>query len=76
MPLPTHNSPQVLVFRPRQKEITHSPRQHCFENWFPLTAGRGGGNYNLLCQNSVRKYEDGMDREVFYILYDLQFFQM
>ena len=39
--------PQVLVTGPRQKEITHSPRQHSLENLFPSTAERGGGNYEL-----------------------------
>ena len=47
--------------RPRHKEVTHSPRQHSFENLFPLTADSSGGNYDLLYQNSVRKYEDGLE---------------
>ena len=78
----THASPhsilasKFLLSRPRQTEIIHSPRQHSFENLFPQTAKRGGGNYNLLYQNSVRKYEDDLEHLVFYILYDLQFFQM
>ena len=38
----------------RQKEITHSPRQHFFENLFCSTAERNGGNY---VHNSMRKYE-------------------
>ena len=33
---------------PRQKEITHSPRQHCLENLFNSTAERGWENYDLL----------------------------
>ena len=53
-------APKFLLSRPRQKEITHLPRQHSFEN--------------LLYQNSVRKYEDDLEHQVFYILYDLQFF--
>ena len=65
---------KFLSSHPRQKKITHPPRQHSFENLFPPTPERGGGNYNLLYQNSVRKYED--DLEQFYILYDLQFFEM
>ena len=52
---------KFLSSRPRQKEITHSPRQHSFENLFPPTAERGGGNYDLLYQNSVRKYEDDLE---------------
>ena len=45
---------------PRQKETTHSPSQHSFENLFLPTAERGGGNYDFLYQNSVRKYEDDL----------------
>ena len=37
------------------------PRQRSFENLFPLTAERGEGDYNLLYQNSVRKYEDDLE---------------
>ena len=39
---------------------THSPRQHFFENLFPPTAQRDGGNYDLLYRNSLRKYEDDL----------------
>ena len=56
-----HVAPNFLSSRPRQKEITHSPRQHSFENLFPPTAERGGGNYDLLYQNSVRKYQDDLE---------------
>ena len=54
-------APNFLSSHPRQKEITHSPRQHSFKNLFPPTAERGGGNYDLLYQNSVRKYEDDLE---------------
>ena len=47
--------------RHRQKKITHSPRQHSFKNLFQTTAERGGENYDLLDQNSVRKYEDDLE---------------
>ena len=53
-------APKFLLSRPRKKEITQPPRQHSFEN--------------LLYQNSVKKYEDDLEDQVFYILYDLQFF--
>ena len=53
-------APKFLPSRPRQKKITHFPRQQSFENLFPLIIERGGGNYDLLYQNSVRKYEDGL----------------
>ena len=68
--------PALLSSRPRQKKITHSPRHHSFENLFPSTAERGGGNYDLLYQNSVRKDEDDLEHQVFYILYDLRFCEM
>ena len=54
-------TPKFLSSRPRQKEITHSPRQHSFENLFPPTAESGRGNYDLLYQNSVREYEDDLE---------------
>ena len=63
----THASPhsklasKFLLSRPRQKKITHSPRQHSSENLFPPVAEKGGGNYDLLYQNSVRKYEDDLE---------------
>ena len=61
---PSHlkTRPQVLAITLyRQKEITHSPRQHCFQHLFFPTAERGGANYDLLYQNSVRKYEDDLE---------------
>ena len=54
-------APKLLSSQSRQKEITHSPRQHSFENLFPSTAERGGRNYDLLFQNSIRKYEDDLE---------------
>ena len=60
-PLHSKLASNFLSSRPRQKEITHSPRQHSFENLFPPTVERGGGNYDLLYQNSVRKYEDVLE---------------
>ena len=47
--------PQLTVSRPRQKEVTHSPRKHLFKNLFSPTAEKGGGNCDLLYQNLVRK---------------------
>ena len=66
----------LLSSRPRQNNITHSPRQYSFENRFSSKAERGEGNYDLPYQNSIRKYEDDLEHKVFYILYNLQFFQM
>ena len=41
-------APKFFSSHPWQKEITHSPRQHSFENLFPPTGETGGGNYDLL----------------------------
>ena len=51
----------LLSSRLRQKEITHCPRQQSYENLFPPTAERGGGNYDLIYQNSIRKYENDLE---------------
>ena len=67
-------APMFLSSHPRQKEINHSPKQHSFKNLFPPTVERDIGNYDLLYQNSVRKYEDDLEYLGFYILHDLQFF--
>ena len=64
-------SPKFLLSHPRQREITHSPRQHFFKNLFPTAPERGGGNYDLLYQNSIRKNEDNLKDQAIYILYDL-----
>ena len=60
-PSPLKTRPKFMSSHPRQKEIAHSPRQHSFENLFPPTAERGGGSYDLLYENSVRKYEDDLE---------------
>ena len=39
------------------------------ENLFPLTAERGGENYDLLYQNSIRKYGDDLEHLCFGFLY-------
>ena len=49
---------KLLSSLPRQKKTAHSPIQNSFENLFLPTAERIGGNYDLLYQNSTRKYED------------------
>ena len=54
-------APNFLSSHPRKKEITHSPRKYFFENLFPPTGERGGGNYDLLYQNLIRKYDDGLE---------------
>ena len=50
--LPTQNSPQ--------REIAHFPRQLFFEKQFSPTAEKCGANYDLIYQNSIRKYEDDL----------------
>ena len=71
-PPPPHSKlfPKFLSSHPRQREITHSPRQHFFENLFPPTTGRGRVNQDLLYQNLIRKYEDDLEHQIIYILYD------
>ena len=54
-------APKFMASHPRQKEITHSLTQHSFKNLFLPIAERGGGNYNLYFQNSVRKYDDDLE---------------
>ena len=45
-----------------QDSVPHSKLQvEFFENLFPPTAERGGQNYDLIYQNSIRKYEDGLE---------------
>ena len=44
--------------------FTHAPvllQAESFENLFPPTAEIIGENYDLLYQNSVRKYEDDLE---------------
>ena len=45
---PPHSklAPKFLSSGPRQKEITHSPRQYSFEIQFSPTAEKDGGNYD------------------------------
>ena len=57
----SNHAPKLFPSRPRQKEIIHSPLQNFFQNLFPPTLESCGRNYDLLCQNSVRKYEDGLE---------------
>ena len=68
---PTHSKlvPKIFSSCHRQKEITHSPKQHSLENLFPPTADRGGENYDLLYQNSIRKYEDDSEDNIYHIVW-------
>ena len=60
--VPPHSKlgPKFLSSHPRQKEITHSPRQYFFEYLLPPAAERGEENNDLLYQNSIRKHEDDL----------------
>ena len=46
---------------------THAPFSYSelqaefFENLLPLTTERSGEDYDLVYQNSIRKYEDGLE---------------
>ena len=60
--------------------FTHAPVPHSkllvefFENLFPPRQGVGG-SYDLLCQNSIRKYEDDFEYYFISIWYDCNFSQ-
>ena len=45
----------------RQKVITNFPHAAFFRKSVSSTTERGGGNYDLLYQNSIRKYGDGLE---------------
>ena len=47
-----------------------NPRQDVLKICFPQDK-KGGENYDLLYQNSVRKYKDDLDYWFIYILHDL-----
>ena len=60
-PAPVKTLPQVLIITPtrQREEINHSPREDFFENLFPPTIERGGGNYD-----STRKYSIKIQSEI------------
>ena len=51
---------------------TQNSRSNFLKIYFPQDE-RGGGNYDLLYQNSIRKYEDDLEHWFNYILYDFNF---
>ena len=57
---PLKTLPKLLSSHPRQREIAHFPRQLFFEKQFSPTAEKCGANYDLIYQNSIRKYEDDL----------------
>ena len=59
-PLALKTCLQALIITPKAEESYFLPNQHFFENLFPPTVERGGGNYDSLYQNSSKKYEDDL----------------
>ena len=57
---PLKTLPKLLLSHPRQREIAYFPRQLFFEKQFSPTAEKCGTNYDLIDQNSIRKYEDDL----------------
>ena len=61
-PSPLKTRPQVLAITPYAGENYSLPQVVFFRKSVPpQTAERGGGNYDLFCQNSVRKYENDLE---------------
>ena len=54
-------SSKFLSSHSRQRKIIYSTKQHFFQNLFFLTKESGGENYDLLYQNSFRKYESHLE---------------
>ena len=50
--------------------LARNSRQNVFKNCFPEEKS-GGGKYDFLNYNSIRKYEDYLELRVTYVLYDL-----
>ena len=70
MPSPIQNSHPSSYHHPRppgRGKLLISPKHHFFENLFPIIAERGGGNYDLLYQNSVRKEEDDLEHYLYFV---------
>ena len=55
-------SPKFLSSHLRQRKITDFAKKNLFENLFPPTAERGGRNYDLLYQHSIRKCKDELEQ--------------
>ena len=54
--------------------MPQSPTQNSRQNFLKICIAQdemGGGNYDFFCQNPIRKYEDNLEHEFIYILYDL-----
>ena len=66
---------RFLSSRSRQKEITHSPRQHSFQNSFSPTAERSGGKYDLLYQNQSENMKMALNIRFFIFFMICNFFK-
>ena len=57
--------------------MSQSPTQNSWQNFLKICFPQGrkgvGGSYNLLYQNSIRKYEDGLEHQFISIWYDCNF---
>ena len=73
-PLKTPSNSCDLPYR--QKRIIHPPSKHPFENLFPTTAERGREKLWFDLSKFSQKIWRWLETCFFYILYDLQFFQM
>ena len=69
-PIPAQNSlPKSYHYTLSRGKILFAPGSIFFVHLFSTAAERGGENYDLLYQNSTRKYEDDLEHQVIYILY-------
>ena len=75
---PHSKRPQVPMIYPIGRRELFIPQESILSKICSPQQQKGvEKNYGLICQNSVRKYENDLKRFFFiYILYDLQFFQM
>ena len=60
----------IYVFFLMHQFLTQNSR-YKFLSFPQVQITKGGGNYDLLYQNSTRKYEDDLEHWFIYILYDL-----
>ena len=66
-------SPKFLLsaYSQVERKCSFLPGSFFSKIYFPPTAERGEGKYDLLYQNSIRKYEDDYKRYIIYSLYEL-----
>ena len=59
---------------PRRGRLLILPIQRFFKNPFHQKVKRGEGNYDLLLENSTKKFENDLEYYIIYTLYNLYFF--